>query len=404
MKIALISPYDFPYPGGVTEHIIALAKQIQKRGHEVQILAASSGYQGQIVAQTRPVTRQITTVSIAGATARVGLSPLSYIRLKKILQREAFEVLHLHEPLTPSLTWYALWLARNLPQTVTVGTFHAYHERPNWLYARGRPLFGRFFARLDSLIAVSVAARQFANHMFPGDYRLIPNGIDLDRFGGHRRGSPAGLDEPMTILFVGRLDWRKGFAHLLQAFFQLKPAYPRLRLQVVGPFSPKEAEPFKKMALTQGVTEIDFVGYALPEQLPGFYHQADIFCAPALGYESFGMVLLEAMAAGLPVVASDIAGYRSLLVDGQEGLLTPPGQPTALALALRRLMDHPALRVELGQRGRQKAERYSWAYLVDDVLEVYRETLARKLSGQRQWTHAGEAIEVQKKILPGFGD
>jgi phosphatidylinositol alpha-mannosyltransferase len=378
MKIALISPYDFPYPGGVTEHMMALARQLKQRGHQIQILAASSGYQGQTAPDIRPVTRRVTTIPIAGATARVGLSPLGYVRLKSILCREAFDVLHLHEPLTPSLTWYALLLTRQLPQTVTVGTFHAYHERPNWLYARGRPIFSRFFARLDSLIAVSEVAGQFAGRMFPGDYRIIPNGIDLSRFTWHRAtGQPRDHDS-LTILFVGRLDRRKGFVYLLEAFLQLKALYPRLRLQVVGPFTNKEAEPLKNIALSRGITDVDFAGYVTPEALPLFYQQADIFCAPALGFESFGMVLLEAMAAGLPVVASNIAGYRSLLVEGQEGWLTPPGQPLAIAAALRRLIDNPALRSEMGWRGRLKAQHYSWDYLVDEVLEVYHETMARK--------------------------
>jgi phosphatidylinositol alpha-mannosyltransferase len=133
MKIALISPYDFPYPGGVTEHIAALAQGIQQRGHEVHILAASSGHHYQLVSNVQAVTHHITTVRIAGATARVGLSPLSFIRLKKILQQHAFDVLHLHEPLTPSITWWSLLQARSLPRMITVGTFHAYHERPNWL-------------------------------------------------------------------------------------------------------------------------------------------------------------------------------------------------------------------------------------------------------------------------------
>lgn len=378
MKIALISPYDFPYPGGVTEHIIALARGARQRGHDVHILAACSGQQGDFIPQTRPVTRRVVSIPIAGAVARVGLSPLSYVRIKRILQREAFDVFHLHEPLTPSLTWWALLHARMQPQAVTVGTFHAYHERPNWLYTHSRPIFGKFFRRLDSLIAVSEAAYDFAHRLFPGDYRIIPNGVDLSRFGRDRHLAEDDPDRPLTILFVGRLDKRKGFQTLLEAYLRLKPDYPRLRLRVVGPFTPRECAPYQKIAEAQFVTGIEFVGYVSPERLPTFYHQADIFCAPSLGYESFGIVLLEAMAAGLPVVASDIAGYRTVLSDGQEGRLIPPGQTECLAEAVRQLLNQPQQRQAMGQRGRLKASQYNWDQIVEQVLELYRETIELK--------------------------
>jgi phosphatidylinositol alpha-mannosyltransferase len=384
MKIALISPYDFPYPGGVTEHIIALATGARQRGHEVHILAACSGRQGEFIPQTRPVTRRVLPIPIAGAVARVGLSPLSYARIKRILQREAFDVLHLHEPLTPSITWWALLNARVLPQAVTIGTFHAYHERPNWLYAHSRPIFGKFFRRLDSLIAVSEAAYDFAYRLFPGDYRIIPNGVDLSRFGRDRRMGEDNPNRPLTILFVGRLDKRKGFQNLFEAYLRLKPDYPRLRLQVVGPFAPRECAPYQKIAEARHVTGIEFVGYVSSERLPTFYHQADIFCAPSLGYESFGIVLLEAMAAGLPIVASSIAGYRTILSDGQEGRLTPPGQTECLADALRQLLNQPQQRREMGQRGRLKASQYSWDQIVDQILEIYRETIELKTKARRQ--------------------
>ena len=388
MKIALISPYDFPYPGGVTEHIIALAKGARQRGHEVHILAACSGYQGETYPYTKAVTHHIMSIPIAGAVARVGLSPLGYARVKRILQCEAFDVIHLHEPLTPSITWWVLLHAPKLPNAVTIGTFHAYHERPNWLYAWNRPIFGKFFSRLDSLITVSRAAYNFAYRMFPGDYRIIPNGIDLDRF-GQEKNSPAysclsDQQHPLTILFVGRLDKRKGFLNLLEAFITLKPDYPHLRLQVVGPFAPKEGELYQKIAQAQHITDIEFVGYVSPDRLPGFYHQADIFCAPSIGFESFGIVLLEAMAAGLPIVASNIAGYRSLLTDGQEGLLTPPGQSDVLASALRQLIDSPQQRQKMGQRGCLKAAEYSWDHIVDKILDVYRDTIERKKKARRK--------------------
>jgi phosphatidylinositol alpha-mannosyltransferase len=390
MKIALVSPYDFPFPGGVTEHIIALAEAAQQRGHEVHVLAACSGYHNTSLPNTRAVTRHISTVHIAGAKARVGLSPLGYVRIKHILQREAFDIVHLHEPLTPSITWWVLLLARSMPHLVTIGTFHAYHERPNWLYDRSRPFFKHLFIRLDSLIAVSRAAHDFAQQMFPGDYRIIPNGVDLTRFGSRPDGVCRATNGPLTVLFVGRLDKRKGFAHLLEAFIRLKPDYPQLRLQVVGPFTPGEAESYRKVAQGHQVTDVEFVGFVPPEELPNYYHRADIFCAPSIGFESFGIVLLEAMAAGLPVIASDIRGYRSVITDGQEGLLTPPGQPEALLAALRRLLDHPQQRQTLGQFGRLKAGQYGWDQIVDKILDVYQDAIEHKTKVQRSGLAARE--------------
>ncbi len=391
MKIALVSPYDFPYPGGVTEHIVALANGIKQRGHQVQILAACSGCLEERFPHTRAVTHRVAAIRVGGTVARVGLSPLSYIRIKKILQQECFDVIHLQEPLTPSITWWVLMQTYALPNTITVGTFHAHHERPNWFYKQGRPIFGRFFARLNSLIAVSQAAHHFAYQMFPGDYHIIPNGVDLRRFGrtieNELNINPTDVDKKLTILFVGRLDKRKGFSNLFEAFIKIKPNYPQLRLQVIGPFNPKDYYSYQKCAEVHGVTDIEFVGYVPPKQLPDFYHKADIFCAPSLGFESFGIVLLEAMAAGLPVVASDIAGYRSVITDGQEGVLVPPGQPKSLAKALHQLLNQPHWRVNMGQRGRLKANQYGWDYIVDKTLDVYVDTIQRKVWRLTKSTH-----------------
>ncbi len=383
MKIALVSPYDFSYPGGVTEHLAALAAGLQQRGHDVQILAAYSGYHDQQISGVNIVTRHVTTYPIGGTVARVGVSPLSYFRIKNILDANAFDVIHLQEPLTPSITWLVLLIARMLPQTVTVGTFHAYHERPNWLYAHGRPVFRQFFKMLDNRIVVSEAARTFAEQMFPGAYTLIPNGVDLKRFGKQRRPPEASPDKRLNILFVGRLDERKGFRWLLESFIALKPHFPRLSMTVVGPYDRKIAAPYQRLAEVNRVTDIDFVGYVSPERLPDFYHRADIFCAPSVGFESFGIVLLEAMAAGLPIIATDIAGYRSVMTNNQEGVFVPPRQSQPLTQALRRLIDDADLRHRLGQRGQLTARHYNWDHIIDQIVDLYRQTIEHKQTVQR---------------------
>jgi phosphatidylinositol alpha-mannosyltransferase len=222
--------------------------------------------------------------------------------------------------------------------------------------------------------------------MFPGEYHIIPNGIDLNRFGRIIGKVPTEMppdcSPKVTILFVGRLDKRKGFLTLLESFIRLKPIYPQLQLQVIGPFEAKECQPFRQMVQACGVTGVEFVGYVSPDRLPSYYHQADIFCAPSIGFESFGIVLLEAMAAGLPVVASRIEGYRNLVSEGLEGLLVPPGQAEPLATALRRLVDQPYQRRKMGELGHIQASRYSWDHIVDKTLDVYLDTLRKKVKSK----------------------
>jgi phosphatidylinositol alpha-mannosyltransferase len=377
MKVALVSAYEFPYPGGVTEHTAALATGLRQKGCEVHILAACSGYQGLTFPDLKVITRTVTRVPIGGTVARVGLSPLAYLRIRKILQQEKFDVIHLQEPLTPSVTWWALLQAQTWPHTVTIGTFHAHHERPNWFFVQGQPIFAKLFARLDALIAVSEAARGFAAERFPGRYRLIPNGIDLKRFGKIPL-PPSSNPTALNILFVGRLNWRKGFHKLLDSFIRLKRDYPHLRLTVVGPFDPTDCAPYLNLARRHNLSGLEFIGYVPPDQLPAYYHQADIFCAPAVGFESFGIILLEAMAAGLPVVASEIAGYRSVLTDSQEGFLVPPDSAVALDNALCQLLDNSWLRYKMGSKGRQTAQAYNWEGIVDQTLTFYYETIEQK--------------------------
>jgi len=377
MKIALVSPYDFAYPGGVTEHVAALAGELQARGHQVHILAPCSKPTGRNLAQLRPVTRRVITISTGETLARIGVSPLSYFKIQKLLRQEKYNVVHLQEPLTPGLTWWTLLQVQPCPNMVTVGTFHAYHHQPPRGYYLGRSFLGKLFQKLDSRIAVSAAAGQFANRLFAGDYQIIPNGIDLNRFAGNLR--PA-TQNRQTILFVGRPDRRKGFATLFEAFLRLKPAHPHLHLLVVGPFEPGLRRWYQTVARRRGVTDLTFAGYISPEQLPAYYHQADIFCAPALGFESFGIVLLEAMAAGLPVVASDIVGYHAIVTHNQEGMLVPPGHPTRLAEALAGLLQNPQQRRQMGQAGRNTAGQYSWNHVCDKIIEVYVNTLNRAAS------------------------
>ena len=379
MKIALVSPYDYPYPGGVVRHIFYLDKEFRRLGHDIRIIAACSDDVGDVPPQVIKVSGSIAHIPFAGSVARITLSPRIYRRVKKILKREQFDVIHLHEPLTPTLPLAVLRHVPLSPQSVVVGTFHAYRESTHPGYDYAKFLFEPFFGRLDGQIAVSEAVREYLTPYFPGDYRIIPNGIDLERFSDPALRSIEQFDDgKLNILFVGRLEKRKGFKYLLQAFAQVKQAVPEARLMVVGAYDKEDKEPFVLYARQHRLRDVRFIGQVSEDDLPRYYRTCHVFCAPSTGFESFGIILLEAMAAGRPIVASDIDGYRGVLADGEEGLLVQPEDERRLADALVRLLKDPALRERMGRQGQAKAANYVWQKVAQQVLDYYRELLEKK--------------------------
>ncbi len=379
MKIALISPYDYPYPGGVVKHIFYLDREFRRLGHDVRIIAACSDDVGEVPQQVIKVSGSIAHIPFAGSVARITLSPRVYRRVKKILKREQFDVIHLHEPMTPTLPLAVLRHVPLSPQSVVVGTFHAYRESSHPGYEYAKPIFERFFDRLDGRIVVSEAVRDLMTSYFPGDYRVIPNGIDLERFSDPALRPIEQFDDgKLNILFVGRLDKRKGFKYLLQAFAQVKKAIPQARLMVVGAYDKEDKAEFVLYARQHRVRDVRFIGFVSEDDLPRYYRTCHVFCAPSTGFESFGIILLEAMAAGKPIVASNIAGYRGVLEGGGEGLLVQPEDERRLAEALIRLLKDPALRERMGRQGQAKAADYSWQKVAQQVLDYYRELLERK--------------------------
>jgi phosphatidylinositol alpha-mannosyltransferase len=372
MKIALVSPYDYPYPGGVTEHITALDKHFRALGHDTRIIAASTTDEDLLDEHVLKVSAAVSPVPFSGSTARITLSPQVYRRVKKILRDEKFDVVHVHEPTAPVLPLFVLRHSHAL----NVGTFHAYRES-NVVYEYMRPLLQRVFNRLDGRIFVSEAVRDYITQYFPGDYTIIPNGIDWARFASPDiQPIEKFNDGRPNILFVGRLEKRKGFRHLIRAYPYIKEAVPDARLIVVGAFSDEEKAPFLRYAHAHKLRGVHFIGYVSPQELPRYYRTATVFCAPSTGFESFGIILLEAMAAGLPIVASDIAGYRTVLQDQVEGLLVPPMDDQAIARAIVQLLNDPAQCASMSARGRAKAAQYDWSIIAQRVLAYYDELIA----------------------------
>ena len=387
MKIALVSPYDFAHPGGVVNHICALGYNLTAMGQEVRYIAPASrdvdSFDERLIAvgKARPI-------PASGSMARVSISPMLSTRITQILTREKFDILHLHEPLMPMMCTTVL----RMSGTANVGTFHAFDGKG---YYAAKPLspffFKRWFSKLDGRIAVSRPAMEFVSKHYPAEYNIIPNGIDT----GHFHPGVAPIDEycdgKMNILFVGRLEPRKGADHLLRAYQRLKKEMPETRLIIVGPGTNLRYR-YEQMVKRKGIKDVVFVGYSSYSELPRYYKTADVYCAPATGWESFGIVLLEAMAVGTPVVASNIAGYASILGDGEEGILVPPKDDEQLARSLVDLLRNDALREKMGAKGIRKAAGYDWKKVSRRVLDYYNEVLGSNPANR-------ETFSLRKMIM-----
>lgn len=367
MKIALVTPYDYPYPGGVTQHILHLDEEFQRLGHEVKIIAPSSSDKDELAKERIIKVGSVFSIPANGSVARVTLSLRLSGRIKRTLEHEKFDIVHLHEPLLPGLPATVL----RHSQSINIGTFHSYWSGYRLAYFSAKPILRRFANRLHGRIAVSAAALSTVSNRFPGNYVIIPNGIDLEAFSGQLPPLESLRDDKLNILFVGRLEKRKGFRYLVRAFARLKAEMPNVRLIVAGAYDEKTKRRYQNLAADANLMDVLFLGHLSFEDLARCYASCDVFCAPSTGGESFGIVLLEAMASGKPIVASDIDGYRGLVTFGQEGILVPPKDDLALATALRRLLVDEPLRKALGARGLAKAQDYAWPKVARRVLDYY---------------------------------
>lgn len=372
MRIALVSPYDYAYPGGVTVHISRLRDHFVRWGHQVTIVAPSSKPAEAIAEEGVVVCGRPVSVPASGSIARITLSLRLSARVKTILREGQFDIVHLHEPLMPMLPITFL----RFSEAINVGTFHANADRSR-AYFYGRPILKRWFRKLHGKIAVSEPAKEFVSRYFAGYYNIIPNGIDVAHFSGPVPPAEGCGDGRPTILFVGRMEPRKGLRYLLRAYVQVKREMPDARLIIVGPDGPESRarRGYQRFVTSQGVQDVIFAGYVPYQDLPRYYQSADVSCTPATGFESQGYVVLEALAAGTPVVASAIDGYAKVITHGQEGLLVPPKDPQALALALVHLLADKELRKEMGHHARQRAQEFSWDRVARSVLAYYERLL-----------------------------
>jgi phosphatidyl-myo-inositol alpha-mannosyltransferase len=378
VRIALLSPYSWTYPGGVTRHIEALAAELTALGHDARILAPfdpDDALSRRLHRGARPQRLEEPEQFVAlgrtagfpanGAVSNLVPIPPGVLTMRRELRDGGYDLLHIHEPVVPLLGWDAL--CSTAPELPLVGTFHTYSENAltngiaNLLGARRR------MNHLHVRIAVSEAAAWTARRFYGGRYRIVPNGVHLGA--AEQFGALDEPDGPLRILFIGQAVERKGLPVLLRAFEALREQVPAT-LTLVGASQDEVAH---MMLDDRGVYAL---GKVSESRKLAELARAEVLCAPSLHGESFGMVLTEALAACTPVVASDIPGYRDVVRDGIEGVLTPPGDALALAEALRSLALDAGTRMRMATAARARAERFSWPHVAAEVLDCYEQALS----------------------------
>jgi phosphatidylinositol alpha-mannosyltransferase len=341
---------------------LQLAGHLKERGHEVLVLGP--GVRPSAHSGVRIVGRPL-RVPYRGTVAPICLSLSSVGRVRSALREFRPDVVHAHEPFAPSSSMAATLAARS----PVAATFHAFSERSG-LFDVTAPLLRPVWRRLAARVAVSEAAAAFVRSRMGDGIRVVPNGLDVDLFAV---AEPAtGLPPGRRVLWVGRLDRQKGFPVALRAFERLAREFDDLTLVVAGDGRDRDALRSISADVRDRVVMLGTVPHG---RLPGYHATADVFVSPATGQESFGLVLVEAMAAGVPVVASDIAGYREVVRHGRDGLLVPPADPAALAEAVERILSDPGLANRLREGGRSRAGEFSWETVADRLEDVYREAL-----------------------------
>jgi phosphatidyl-myo-inositol alpha-mannosyltransferase len=364
LKIGIVSQAYHPAVGGVTEHVDATADALRARGHDVAVITAR--FSGNGHPHDGRVLRIGWNLSVPynGAENNVTLGFGLRGELLEIFDRERFDLLHVHCPISPMLPLLALHNARQ----PIVGTFHS-TVTSDLAFRLFRRALLPSYRRIDRILAVSEEARSCVLRHFPGPVDILPNGVNLERFRPGLRRLERFDDGTPNILFVGRHDPRKGLPELMAACSALARDSVRFRLIIVG--DGRLRRKIEGMAHGPLQGRVHFEGRVANDHLPRYYASADVFCSPARGGESFGIVLLEAMASGVPIVATDLPGYRTVLTPGVQGLTVPPRDPGALRVALQSLLENPGVRSEMGARGIETSRRYAWPSIVEKLEEIY---------------------------------
>jgi phosphatidylinositol alpha-mannosyltransferase len=363
MRLAIVAPYDLSAAGGINNQIRSQAAALRQLGHDVRIFGPASA----------PLTDGETAlggtlnVTLGGTESGLGVDPRAFGPVRRML-RERFDVIHVHEPLTPLVPWLVLLQSR----APLVGTFHVYRERGHAIYATFAPLLRPLARRLRARIAVSSAAERTVAAHIPGDYEIVPNGIDVERFRTPRPRPACFAPNRRHVFYVGRMEPRKGVDVLVRAMAEVARTRPDTTLILAGDGVDRPA--LEALAREAGAPA-HFVGRVSDEDLPAYIQASEVVCSPAIGGESFGIVLLEAMAAGTPIVASRIDGYEALVGPLDCARLAPPGDAAAFAHEIGRLLDSDVLRRQLSERGAAAALDFDARAIAQRLVTVYRRVL-----------------------------
>lgn len=372
LKVAFVSAYPFGVNGGVQDNIRNSARVLSEElGHQVIIIAPRYGPAEETQDLIHLGRGKRIPFNFEGTTAIVGFPRAPKEEVERALQ-ERPDVIHFHEP---EVSWPSLQLLANSEAPLNVATFHTV-KKGVYIYYIFKILIPHYGLKLDTRIAVSQAAKEFVSRYFPGEYQIIPNGVDTSRFHPDVPKIPEFADGKHNILFVGRLEERKGASHLIEAYARLRKNRDDIRLIIVGK-GPLEAS-LRKQVESQRIADVCFEGQVPACILPGYYARSDICSFPSVHGESFGVVLLEAMASGKPVIAGENEGYQEVVLHGHTGFLVNPLDYPQFAYHLDKLLENPHLRSYMGENGRKTAEEHDWKKVGQQLLSLYREKLREK--------------------------
>lgn len=361
MRIGIVCPYSWDIPGGVSAHVADLAEALIRMGHHVSVLAPAEFDEllpNYVVSTGKP-----RAVKYNGSVARLSFGPIAARKVSKWIEEGEFDVLHVHEPLAPSLSVLACWAAKG----PIVATWHSSMDKSRMMLTLSK-LAQTAMEKVSARIAVSEAARTTLIKHVGGDAVVIPNGVDISTFNNAKPmfGWP-GINQ--SIVFLGRGDEpRKGLSVLVEAYSEIRRQHPNVRLLIAGPGEP--ADTLKNLS-QEDRTSVTVLGMVAPQDKASVLASGTIYVAPNTGGESFGIVLLEAMASGTPVVASDLEAFKRVLDNGNAGVTFKNENSADLARVVSDLLSDPARCAELSAQGKLRAAEFDWSVVAEKIVDVY---------------------------------
>lgn len=361
MRIGIVCPYSWDIPGGVSAHVADLAEALIRMGHYVSVLAPAEF--DELLPPYVVSTGKPRAVKYNGSVARLSFGPIAARKVSKWIEEEEFDVLHVHEPLAPSLSVLACWAAKG----PIVATWHSSMDKSRMMLTLSK-LAQTAMEKVSARIAVSEAARATLIKHVGGDAVVIPNGVDISTFTNAKPmfGWPG---DHQSIVFLGRGDEpRKGLSVLVEAYPEIRRQHPQVRLLIAGPGEPADA--LKKLS-REDRASVTVLGMIAPQDKASVLASGSVYVAPNTGGESFGIVLLEAMASGTPVVASDLEAFKRVLDNGKAGITFENENSEDLARVVGQLLSDPTRQAELSAQGKLRAAEFDWSVVAERIVDVY---------------------------------